>query len=284
MNQAEKLATQAEGTELVSVPNLIERSIPEMTKMLDGDESQAIRFARIISTDCRINPDLMECTPLSFMGAMFTAAELKLEPVAGRAYLLPFWNNRKQPDGKWKKIREVQFVLGYKGIADLFYRHAKAVTLSWGVVHENDDFEFEKGTHSVLRHKRTMGERGPRVAYWVLAKMVGGAEFEVMSFEECMEHGRNHSKTYDSKEGRFYKTSPWVTATDSMCLKTVLIQLSKTLPLSVECQQAIMADESTRYVDPRQLESGKILDLPDQTNWTPTEEENTDGSGNEKDE
>lgn len=268
MTQAEQLVKKSEGMELISVPDLIENSIPELTKMLDNDPNAAMRFARIISTDCRLNPDLLECTPLSMMGALFTAAELKLEPVAGRAYLLPFWNSYKDKQGNWKKIREVQFVLGYKGIADLFYRHAKAIALSWATVHENDTFEFEKGTDSCLRHKRTLGERGKKVAYWVMAKMNGGCEFEVMTFDECIDHGKKHSKTYNSKERMFNKSSPWVKSVDSMCLKTVLIQLSKTLPLSVEVQKAIQADESTRYVDPKDIgKIGNVIDLPDQTNW-----------------
>jgi len=273
MNKAAQLVEKSKTTELISVPDLIQNSIPELAKMLN-DEKAATRFARIVTTSCRVNPDLLECTPLSFMGALFTAAELKLEPVAGHAYLIPFWNSRKVGDG-WKKIREVQLVLGYKGIADLFYRHAKAISLSWGVVHKNDEFEFEKGTDSFLKHRRALSERGEKIAYWVMAKMSGGCEFEVMSYEECIIHGEKHSKTFDKKSGEFYKSSPWVTSEDSMCLKTVLKQLSKTLPLSVEIQKAIQADETTRYVNPVDVQSGKVgtvIDLPDQTNWDAPEE------------
>jgi recombinational DNA repair protein RecT len=92
----------------------------------------------------------------------------------------------------------------------------------------------------------------------------------VSSREDCLAHGRKHSKTYDAKAGEFYKSSPWATSEESMCLKTVLIQLAKTLPLSVEVQKAIDSDESTRHVSPVDIGSGKIhkvLDLPSQTNW-----------------
>jgi len=265
MNQAEKLTQKADNTELVSVPNLIQNSIPELSKMLGEDEGAAIRFARIITTDMRTNPKLANCSPLSLMGAMFTAAELKLEPVNGRAYILPFDNKRKI-DGQWKTITEAQFVLGYKGIVDLFYRHASALSLQWGVVHKNDHFEFSKGSENYLNHRRGFEERGEKIAYWVGAKVNGEFLFEVMSYDECIEHGHKHSKS--SYKGKFNDSSPWIKSEDSMCLKTVLIQLSKTLPLSVEIQRALQADETTRHVPVQfDVNTDQILELPDQTNW-----------------
>jgi recombination protein RecT len=61
-----------------------------------------------------------------------------------------------------------------------------------------------------------------------------------------MAHGRQHSKTFDAKTGQFYPASPWAKEPDAMCLKTVLIQLAKLLPLSIELQRAISADETSR--------------------------------------
>lgn len=275
MNKSQELVEKSKQTELVSVPDLIQQSIPELAKMLGNDPNAAQRFARIITTDCRRNPELFNCTPLSFMGAMFTAAELKLEPVAGRAYLLPFKNSKKQLDGTWKKIPEVQFILGYKGIVDLFYRHNNSQTLSWGVVCENDDFDYEKGSNSFLKHKEALGNRGEKIAYWVGAYVNDRFLFEVMSHDDCISHGKKHSKTYDRKSDSFYPNSPWVTSEDSMCLKTVLIQLSKTLPMSVEMQKAMDADESTRYIHPKDFQSGKLLkalEAPNETNWEDKEQ------------
>ena len=100
MNKATELMEKSEKTEIMPIEKLIENSIPNLAKILD-DEKAATRFARIITTDCRVNPELTQCTPLSMMGALFTAAELKLEPVAGRAYLLPF-NNKRKVDRDWE--------------------------------------------------------------------------------------------------------------------------------------------------------------------------------------
>ncbi len=156
--------------------------------------------------------------------------------------------------------------MGYKGLADLFYRHEKAVQLAWGIVHANDEFDYEYGTNAMLRHRPAKENRGAAIGYYVIAELQGNAKpFQYMTFDDCMEHGKKHSKTYDKEKNMFYSSSPWVTSPDSMCLKTVLIQLSKLLPLSVELQRAIAVDETSREY---RAGIGDALDLPDTTNWT----------------
>jgi recombination protein RecT len=227
---------------------------------------------RIAITCIRQNPELANCTPVSFLGALFTSAQIGLEPVAGKAYLLPFNNSRKTPDG-FKTFKEVQFVIGYKGVAELFFRHSKSIALRWGIVKEKDDFDYCKGTEEFLRHKEARGDRGKTIGYWVLAQLQGGGKpFEFMAVEDCMAHGKKHSKTYNKKEGKFIPSSPWNTEPDSMCLKTVLLQLSKLLPLSTEIQRALEADESSREF---RKEVADVLDIPSSTNW---QEDITDAS------
>lgn len=269
MNNSTDLVKKAENKKMMSIPDMITASAEELKKALPNAMSPE-RLARIALTCVRMNPDLAQCTPESFMGALFTSAQLGIEPVAGRAYLLPFWNKRKIGQ-EWKSLREVQFILGYKGVSDLFYRHAKSVNLAWAVVRENDDFDYAYGTESFLRHKPAQENRGKILGYWVMAKLSnGGAPFAYMTHDDCIEHGRNHSKTYDKKNNVFYKSSPWASSTESMCLKTVLLQLSKLLPMSVELQQAIQSDETSKHYRNGVTD---ILEIPDQTNWDKPEKE-----------
>lgn len=249
---------------------LIERSAKELARAVPG-HLKADRMVRIALTCIRTTPELARCTPESFLGALFVAAQLGIEPVGGRAYILPFWNSRKKPDGTWHKVLEAQFVLGYKGVAEQFYRHEKSIMLSWGVVHAKDEFSYEYGTNAFLKHIPAIGDRGEVLAYWVMANLTnGGKPFIVMTASDCMEHGRKHSKTYDKKTKQFYDSSPWVTSPESMCLKTCFIQLAKLLPMSVELQRAIAADESSREYR-KGVEDA--LDLPDTTNWKEVESE-----------
>lgn len=272
-NNEEVKNVLATGQKPQSLQHMIEASVKELGRALP-DHLKPERLVRIALTCIRTNPDLTKCTPESFLGALFTSAQLGVEPIAGRAYLLPFNNARKKPDGTWHTIKECQFILGYKGLVDLFYRNEKAVSLQWGVVHENDDFQYEYGTGAFLKHIPAKGNRGPLVAFWVMAGLAnGGAPFYVMTSEECLEHGKKHSKTWSAKKGEFYPGSPWVDDFEAMALKTCLIQLCKLLPLSVELQRAVQADESARDIRPG-IKPTEILDLPDQTNWDEVEKEN----------
>lgn len=248
----------------VSVQDLINKSVKELGRALP-EHMNPERLARIALTCIRLNPKLGQCTPESFMGALFTAAQIGIEPVAGRSYILPFKNNRKKPDGSWHSVMEAQFLLGYKGLAELFYRHEKAVDLAWGIVHEGDEFNYELGSNAMLRHKPALTGRGAPIAYWVMATLKsGGKPFAVMSREDCRAHGLKHSKSVNREKTEFLDGSPWLTNFDVMALKTVLVQLAKLLPLSVEIQRAIAADESSR-----DFRAGveDALDLPDTTDW-----------------
>lgn len=252
---------------------LIRQSAGELSKVLPQHMNPE-RMARIALTSIRLNPKLVQCTPESFLGSLFVLAQIGLEPIAGRAYLLPFRNNRKQIIGGkevWRSQLEVQALIGYKGMAELFYRHESALTIDMQTVRANDEFAYEYGTSAFLKHKPNMGDRGPVIGYYAIAKMKNGAEkFHYMSQQQCIEHAKKHSKVYDKKKGEFMAGTPWVSDVDAMCMKTVLIQLAKLLPLSVEMQRAVSVDETSRQY---RKGVGDAMELPDTTNWNGKAEE-----------
>jgi len=261
--------TESVKQNLVKVPaqtdltTMIERSAKELSRALPS-HLNAERLVRIALTSIRQNPELATCTKESFLGALFTAAQLGIEPVGGQAYILPFYN-RKKVGGEWLSVREAQFVMGYKGLSAVFYRHEKASVLNRGVVHENDNFSYEYGTSAFLRHIPTLGKRGEILGYYVCAELTtGGKPFMYMSKDDCLDHGKKHSKTFDQKKGDFYDSSPWKTSPESMCLKTCLIQLAKLLPLSIEMQRAISTDETSRHINNN---IDDVIDIPSTTNW-----------------
>jgi len=273
MTQIEKveksLATEQKP---VGLRGLIKQSMLEIKDALPSHMNHE-RVARIALTCIRLNPELANCTPESFLGSLFVLAQIGIEPIAGRAYLLPF-NNKKKIGNEWKTAKEVQAIIGYKGLIELFYRNDAALSIDTQTVYANDDFNYEYGTDSFLKHKPTMNERGDVIGYYAVAKMRGGASvFKYMSKDECMSHGRNHSKTFNNKTDKFSEYSPWTKEPDAMCKKTVLIQLSKLLPLSVEIQRAISVDETSRH-----YRNGikDALDLPDNTEWKDEKKETKD--------
>lgn len=257
------------------IEELIQKSLNELGKAVPACMS-AERLVRIALTTLRLNPKLANCTPESFLGALFQSAQLGLEPnVEGQAYLLPY-TNTKIINGKKVKVDEVQFQIGYKGYIELFYRHGAAKTVDMHTVYENDIFECQYGTTPILKHCPTFKDRGEPICYYAVATLNnGGSIFKVMSREECIEHGKTHSKCYKSKEWseeqhkyiplenpHFTEGTPWATDPNAMCKKTVLIQLAKLLPKSVELQKALAMDSTTKT-----RISADMFSIPDETDW-----------------
>jgi recombination protein RecT len=120
-----------------TLQTLIQKSAKELGRALPAHMNPD-RLVRIALTSIRQNPDLASCTQESFLGALFVLAQVGLEPIAGQAYLLPFNNRRKGADGRWETKKEVQAVIGYKGLKELFYRHDSAVTIEIHTVCERD--------------------------------------------------------------------------------------------------------------------------------------------------
>lgn len=245
-----------------SIVQLIQASVKELEKAVPSCMS-AERLARVALTTIRLNPKLADCTPQSFLGALFQSAQLGLEPnVEGQAYLIPYSNSKLQ-NGKWIKVPEVQFQIGYKGYIELFYRHSNAVSIDMHTVYENDLFEYSYGTESYIKHSPSLKERGEAIAYYAVAKLKnGGTLFKVMGKDACIEHGKSHSKVFDKETKTFKKDSPWAKDPDAMCKKTVLIQLAKLLPKSVELQKAFAMDNTTKSIV-----KADMFEVADETNW-----------------
>lgn len=227
----------------------IERMRPEIARALPK-HMDADRMARIALTTLRKTPKLANCSPESFLGALMTCSQLGVEPGAtGEAYLVPFG-------------RECTFVLGYKGMAKLFWQSPMAKSLDAQVVYENDQFDYEYGLTPHLRHKPVLGDRGKAVAYYAVATTVsGGSAFVVLSPQDVEKH-RKFSKQSGS--------GPWKDHYDAMAKKTCVRELFKLLPVSVELAQAVAQDGTIRVdaaleaieVEPAYI-AGEIEQRPD---------------------
>jgi recombination protein RecT len=99
------------------------------------------RLLRIALTEVRRQPKLAECSQASLLSAVFSCAQLGLEPggALGHAYLVPY--------GK-----EVQFILGYRGMIDLARRSGLIDSITAHAVYEGDRFECEFGLAENLVH------------------------------------------------------------------------------------------------------------------------------------
>lgn len=267
---AGKIARAAE-TAPVAAPR--GKTLKDYIEMKKDDIASALpsvitqeRFSTIVVTALNTNPKLRECTPMSFVGAMMTAAQLGCEvnTPLGQAYLIPRWNSKKNST-------ECQFQLGYKGLIDLAYRSGEVSTIAAHVVYENDEFEYELGLEPVLKHKPAKSNRGdPAYVYATFHTKDGGYGFEVMSMEDVREHARKFSDAV--KNGKF---SPWTTNFEEMAKKTVLKRVLKYAPMKTDFARALAADETvkntisanmfdepTEYIDITEMNEEPMEDAP----------------------
>lgn len=207
-----------------NIRGLLERMMPQISRALPKHLTPE-RMTRIALTELRKVPKLLTCTPESFCGAIMACSQLGLEPgsALGQIYLIPY--------GK-----DVQVILGYKGMIELARRSGQIVSLSAHEVHENDTFEFEYGLQEKLRHVPSLKERGALIAVYAVSHFVGGGhQIEVMSKQD-VDKVRARSKSGNS--------GPWVSDYNEMAKKTVLRKLFKYLPISIEkLQLATALDE-----------------------------------------
>ena len=257
MTQVDNLKKQVAKVEQKGIADLIQDSAKELGKALPA-HMRPERLVRIALTTLRLTPKLYECDPKSFLGALFQSAQLGLEPnVEGQAYIIPYKNQGRMM---------AQFQIGYKGYVELFYRHEHSLALDMQTVYENDKFDWQLGTEAYLKHRPATTDRGEVIGYYAVAKLRDGVSlFKYMTKDECMAHGRQYSKCYDRNKGTFYSSTPWATAPDQMCMKTVLMQLMKLLPKSIEIQKAVAMDETVKTeIKPDMFEVKDRMDWQDE--------------------
>lgn len=227
MTESTAIATKSKNLQSVleAMKAEIARCLP---KHLTAD-----RMTRVALTEVRKNPKLSLCDQASFLGAIMQCSQLGLEPggVLGHAYLIPFDNNKT---GK----KEVQLIIGYKGLLDLARRSGQIQSLEARAVYSNDKFRVAYGLNPELIHEPNFaaGDRGALTHVYAVAQLAGGGtQFDVLSVAEVQKVRQQ------SKAGN---TGPWVTHFEEMAKKTALRRLFKYLPVSLEIQRAVVMDES----------------------------------------
>ena len=205
-----------------SLANALESMKPELAKVLPAHLS-GDRVARITLTEIRKNPKLANCNPQSFFGALLTAAALGLEPgINGEAYLVPYG-------------QECQLIIGYQGLAKLFWQHPLAKRISAEYVCENDHFLFDKGLTARLEHTPATGKRGNVIGYYAIAELsTGAAIFDYFTTDQIK-----------ALRGGAVGTSGGVKDPERwMERKTALKQVLKLMPKSAELAPALRVDET----------------------------------------
>lgn len=231
--------TSIEPKKPLTIQELIQKSAEQLGKALP-DHMKPERIVRLALTTLRLNPKLYECDPQSILGALFQAAALGVEPnVNSEAWIVPY-------SVKGKKV--AQFQLGVGGYIKLFWNHKNAVGLIVETVCEKDEFEYDLG-NATVRHKHPPfnTNRGKAVGYYAKADLAnGGKVVKVISRQEAEDFAKRFSKCWDKDKKEFIPGTPWRDHFDEMAKKTVIKQLMKLMPKSVEIQNALQMDETVK--------------------------------------
>ncbi len=217
------------------------------------------------------NNMLKQADPVTVINAAMTAASIGL-PInnnLGHAYIVPYNNNVKLPDGQWVKKTEAQFQIGYKGVIQLALRTNQYHKINAVPVYENQFTSWNSLREQLIADFEIEG-KGEPVGYVSYFRLLSGFEKVLYWPKSKVEvHGQKYSKSYSNTKGR------WKLDFDGMALKTVLkASLSKYGPLSVEMQKALEYDQSVQrnfgepeYIDnPLRMIDGNGNTIPDVSN------------------
>lgn len=192
-------------------------------------------FATSVMQIANSNSMLRTADPTSIFNAACMAATLNLplQNGLGFAYIVPFKNNKE------RKV-EAQFQIGYKGFIQLAQRSGQFKRLVALPVYKNqllkkdfiNGFEFDW-------EQEPEKDENP-IGYYAYFKLVNDFSAELyMSHDDIVKHAQRYSQTFKKGFG------VWHDNFEAMALKTVMkLLLSKQAPLSVEMQQAVLADQA----------------------------------------
>ncbi|SHH24541.1 recombinase RecT [Clostridium grantii] len=216
--------------------NVLSKMMPEIKKAVASTMTPE-RFSRIALSLYNGNPAFWEADTTTFLSALMQSAQCGLEPntVLGEAYLIAYKNNKQG-------ITEVNFQVGYKGILKMAFNTKEYEAIYAHEVRKGDEFEYEYGLNKRLIHKPTDIPSEEVTHYYAVYKLKnGGNDFVVWSKERVEKHAKEFSKNY-LYNGQVNKKSIWFKNFDSMAKKTVLFDVLKYAPKSVEMATALHED------------------------------------------
>lgn len=193
--------------------------------------------------------------PGVFLAALLDAARLGLTPGSEEYYLTP------------RKVRgrlEILGIVGYQGHIELIYRAGAVSTVVVQVVHERDEYRYDRGVDEVPVHRFVPfardADRGELIGVYAYAKMKDGATSQVVELNrDDIERIKKSSQGSDSEY------SPWVNHVKAMWMKSSVRQLQKWVPTSAEFRMELaraMA-EATRAASSPEMPPGVELPTPD---------------------
>lgn len=241
-----------DGEQKLTLTKWFEGNRNTVTDLLKSSDMDIDRFRRAIFMVGRNTRHFAECTVESLAGAALKCAYYGLEPgPMGHVWLLPFWHNVRGGQGYY----ELQFILGYKGMIELYHRAGTDIDVH--TVREGDLFDYAYGSEPFLKHKPMGDPEGRAIeCYYGVAFPEGmRSRFWVVYPTEIEAHKKRSSNSSSSQ-------SPWNTDPEAMALKTVVRIGDPWIPKSQRVQRAINEDERILVDRGGSLADVEAIDVP----------------------
>lgn len=218
---------------------------------------------------------LQGCKPNAVVMEALKAAVLKLpiNKALGFAYIIPFNNSVRQPDGSWIKVPTPTFVLGYKAYIQMAMRTGQYKTINADIVYEGEVQKTNKLTGEITFDGEKKSDKV--IGYFAYFELLNGfSKTLYIELEKMAKHAKKYSPTLTYKKSATIESlmklagqDPtgigWEGDFDNMSLKTVVRNLlSKYGYLSIEMQSALVSDVETIGVE-KQIEtpSTTVIDI-----------------------
>lgn len=202
---------------------------------------RAPQFVSSIISLVNADPNLQRVVydaPITIIQSALKAAtfDLPIDPGLGYAYIVPFNNSVKLPDGSYQKRMEASFILGYKGMNQLALRTGAYETINVVDVREGELKNYNRLTEEIdidFIDDEDERESKPIIGWCGYFKLINGSRKTIyMSRKQVIAHERKNRKGQNQGKG-------WRDNFDDMAAKTVFRRLiGKWGLMSINYQQA----------------------------------------------
>ncbi|KAA8825141.1 DNA-binding protein [Bifidobacterium reuteri] len=272
-----QLARSIQNRQLQAMPNdqerkqqfmtALEKAWPRIVASMPKHMTPDRIFQMYQSTLSR-EPKLRECTLNSVLSCFMKCAQLGLElsnaDGLGKAYIIPFFNNKNNE-------MEATFLIGYRGMLQLARNSGEIKSMQAKAVYDGDEFHYQFGLHEDLVH--IPAEKRPRNAklthvYFIALFKDGGHQLDVMTRDE-VDAVRSRSKSKNN--------GPWVTDYEAMAIKSVIRRAFKMLPNSADVKEEVQQHVDAYTPDYSGILPSSPEGLPDSDADAPEEPSDIDG-------
>lgn len=191
----------------------------------------------LVNADANLQRAFYEA-PVTIIQAALKAAtyDLPIDPSLGFAYIVPFNNSSKQPDGSWKSRMEASFILGYKGMNQLALRTGAYKTINVLDIREGELKSYNRLTEEIqfeFIEDEEEREKLPIIGWAGYFKLINGTEKTIyMTRKQIEAHEQKHRKGRNMSKG-------WRDNFSEMAAKTVFRRLiGKWGLMSIDYQHA----------------------------------------------